>query len=134
MTKDALTWSVLIYLFRHQGEGGKQFRQYLYDNLGHRPRRRDCGINIEAADEVFDRFKQLDKSVISGADVLDGLMCLHVTRTYMSEINKDHTERRMAKAENIAFAGGKGCRINDQRYVLSTLSDVLSRMPLRGRC
>jgi len=75
---------------------------------------------------VFDGFKQLDKRVIIGADVLDRLMCLHVTRMYMSEINKDHTERRMAKAENIIFAGGNGCRINPQRYVLSTLSDVLS--------
>jgi hypothetical protein len=30
------------------------------------------------------------------------------------EINKDHTERRMAKPANIAFAGGMGCRINHQ--------------------
>ncbi len=127
MSKDALTWSVLIYLFRHQGEGGKQFHHYLYDDLGHRPRCRDSGINIEAADEVFDGFEQLDKGVIIGVDVLDRLMCLHVTRMYMSEINKDHTERRMAKAENIAFAGGKGCRTNHQRYVLSTPSDVQSR-------
>jgi len=85
MTKDALTLSVLIYLFRHQGEGGKQFHHYLYDDLGHRPRRRDCGINIEAADEVFDGFEQLDKRVIIGADVLDRLMCLHFTRMYISE-------------------------------------------------
>jgi hypothetical protein len=127
MSKDTLTWSVLIYLFRHQGEDGKQLHHYFYDGLGHRPRRRDCGINIEAVDEMFDRFEQFDKRVITGADVLDRLMCLHVTRMYMPEISKDHTKIRMAKAENIAFADGKGCRINHQRYVLSTPSDVLSR-------
>jgi hypothetical protein len=127
MSKDALTWSVLIYLFRHQGEGVQKFHHYLYDDLGHRPHRRDCGINIEAADEVFDRFEQLDKRIIIGADVLDGLLCLQVTSMYRSKINKNHTERRMAKAENIAFAGGKGWRINHQRYVLSAPSDVLSR-------
>jgi hypothetical protein len=30
------------------------------------------------------------------------------------EINKDHTERRMEKPANIAFAGEMGCRINHQ--------------------
>jgi len=63
---------------------------------------------------VFDRFEQLNESVITGADVLDRLMRSHDITMSMSEINKHHTERRMAKPANIAFAGGKGCRINHQ--------------------
>jgi len=110
----ALTRSVLIYLFRHKGKGGKQLHHYFYDYLCHRPRRRDSGINIEAGHKVFDRFEQLDESVITGADVLDRLMRSHVITMSMSEINKEHTERRMATPANIAFAGGKGCRINHQ--------------------
>jgi len=119
MREDALTWSVLFYLFRHEGKGGKQLHHNFYDYLRHRSRRRESGIDIEVVHEVFDRFEQLDKGVIASTDVLDCLMCLHVTTMYMSKINRDHTERRMAKPANIAFAGGMGCRINHQMYNIS---------------
>src|SRR6266853_950259 len=52
--KGALTRSVLIYLFRHQGEGRKQVHHNFYDDVGHRFCRRDSGIDIEAVHKVFD--------------------------------------------------------------------------------
>jgi len=113
--KDALTWSVLIYLFRREGKGGKQLHHYFHDYLHHGPCRRDSGIDIKAVHEVFDRFEQVNESIITGADVLDCLICLRVTTMFMSGINKDYTERSLAKPANIAFAGGKGWRVNHQR-------------------
>ena len=64
---------------------------------------------------MFDRFEQVNESIITGADVLDCLICLRVTTMFMSGINKDYTERSLAKPANIAFAGGKGWRVNHQR-------------------
>ena len=111
---DALTRSVLIYLFRHKGKGGKQLHHYFYDYLHHRSHRRDSGIDIKVGYKVFDRFEQLDESDIIGANVLNHLKCSHVITMSMSEMNKNQTERRMAMPVNIAFAGGKGCSINHQ--------------------
>ena len=117
---DTLTRSLLLDLFRHQGERGNHFHHDFHDHLGHSCRQRNSGINIEAIDEVFYRFEQLDESIIAGADVLDRLTHLHVTRTYTWEIKKDHTARRMANAANMAFAGGNGCE-----YSIRTLEHLL---------
>jgi len=68
---------------------------------------------------VFDRFEQVNESIITGADVLDCLICLRVTTMFMSGINKDYTERSLAKPANIGFAGGKGKSITSPRAVLA---------------
>jgi hypothetical protein len=39
----------------------------------------------------------------------------HIISTYTSEINKDHTARRIEKPANMCFAGENGCRIKHER-------------------
>ena len=64
---------------------------------------------------MFYRFEQVDEGIITGADVLDRLWQLRVTRMHPWEINNAHTARRMAKPVKMAFAGKNGCRIDHQR-------------------
>jgi len=64
---------------------------------------------------MFYRFEQVDEGIITGADVLDSLIQLRVTKMHTWEINKAHTERRTAKPVKMAFAGRNDCGIDYQR-------------------
>jgi len=60
---------------------------------------------------VFYRFEQVDQGIITGADVLDRLIQLCVTRIHTWEIDNAHTARRTAKPVKTAVAGRNGCGI-----------------------
>jgi hypothetical protein len=51
-------------------KGTEYFNQYLYDNLSHRWVGRDLGVNIEASKKVFDRLEEIDKGVVTRANIL----------------------------------------------------------------
>jgi len=129
---DALTRALLFDLFRHQSKGRNEFHHNFHEDLGHGSRRGHPGINIEPVDEVFNRFEQVDDRIVTGADVLDGLTHVHVSRMDTWEITKGRTERRMAKPANMAFAGGNGCRVkasetcNTNRHPPTYHSDSLA--------
>lgn len=57
-----------------QRKSGEQLHKYLDDNLGHSDCRSDFGIDLEAAQEVFDRLEQIDKRIVTVNDALDRLI------------------------------------------------------------
>jgi len=60
-------------LFGRECEGGEQLHQYLHNNLSHSFHRRDIGVDVEALQDVFYGFEQLDNRIQVGADALERL-------------------------------------------------------------
>src|SRR6267142_1947546 len=80
-----LTWSLLLDLLGHQSKSGENFHQYLNDDFGHCPSRRESGINFKTVQEVFDRLEQINKSIVGRTDVLGCLIRSDVRRTCLRE-------------------------------------------------
>jgi len=55
----------LFSLFYREGNGGKQFDQNFYNDLGYRRRRWNFGINVESSEERLERLEKLDKGVVA---------------------------------------------------------------------
>jgi len=83
---------------------------------------------------VRHRFEQINEGIIAGADVLDSLTHLHVTRMYTWEMKRDHTAKRMANAVNMAFAGGNACEysIRNLGHLLDAFRRTNPIAPLRA--
>jgi hypothetical protein len=101
----------LLDLLSHKSEGGKQFYNYLHQDICQGWRGRDPGINAKSADEVLEAQKHIYECVIARADVFDRLQNVDVTEIRRWDQRRGHTASRMAMPANIAFAGGNGCRM-----------------------
>ena len=73
-TEDELTRFALFYLFGCQRKGGEQLREYLDNHLSHGDCLRGLVIDIEATEEVFDRFQQIDQCIVAVNHALDRLI------------------------------------------------------------
>jgi hypothetical protein len=65
-----LTQSSLLDLPRCQSKSSENLHQYLYDNVRYGCCKRDLCIDVESVQEVPDGFEQVDKSIITRANIL----------------------------------------------------------------
>ena len=78
-SQDELTKSTLLNLFGRKSEGGEQFHYYLHQNGFQGFRKRDHGINIESAEELFEGREQIYERVVTRTNVFDSLRDSDVT-------------------------------------------------------
>ena len=64
--ENGLTRSLLVNPFRYEGKDGKQFQRYFLNYFSHGSRLRICHICIGAVHRLFNRFEQVNDSVVVG--------------------------------------------------------------------
>ena len=109
--QDELTESPLLNRLGYECERTEKLDDYLHENVCQGGCRRDPNINTKSAEEVLERLKHNDKSVVAGTDVFDRLRDIDVTEIFRLGRKREHTESRTPMPVNIAFAGGNGCRM-----------------------
>ena len=97
LTDDRLTKFSLLYLFGRQRERREQLHENLDNHLIHGFCWRDLGIDLEAIEEVSNRFEQIGQGIVVIDDALDGLVRLNVTkmraqRLYIGTYGEQNTE------------------------------------------
>ena len=77
--QDELTKSTLLDLLGYECERTEKLDDYLHENVCQGWRRRDPNINTKSAEEVLERPKHIDKSVVASTDVFNRLQDLYIT-------------------------------------------------------
>ena len=80
LTDDGLTKFSLLCLFGSQRKRGEQLHEYLDHHLIHGFCGRDLGIDLEAIEEVPNRFEQIGQGTVVIYDPVDILIRLNVTK------------------------------------------------------
>ena len=86
--QDELTKSTLLDLFGYECERTEKLDDYLHENVCQGGRRRDPNIYTKSAEEVLERPKHNDKSVVAGTGVFDRLRDLYVTEIFRLRYEK----------------------------------------------
>ena len=97
LTDDRLTKFSLLYLFGRQRESREQLHENLDNHLIHRFCGRDLGIDLEAIEEMSNRFEQIGQGIVVIDDALNGLIRLNVTkmraqRLYIGTYGEQNTQ------------------------------------------
>ena len=71
--REQRTRSILLHFLRRNCENVQHFNQYLHDYIGHRVRRRHCGISLQPLEKVLNTLEEIDESIFAGFDVLGRL-------------------------------------------------------------
>ena len=107
-----LTHSALFDLLRRNPKNRKDLDHYLDDDIHHL---HGCGyfcIDLETPKKHFNALKDVEKSVVVGANVFSCLRDLGVTIVHAKPSRRIHTERRTPIPANITLAGENTCQAN----------------------
>jgi hypothetical protein len=117
-SQEKLTEPPLLDLLGSKSERIDEFNNNLHQNICQGRRKRDLAIDTKSAKEVLEGHEKVNQCIVAGTHVLDSLRELDVRETHRWDLRKMHTVSRMPMAANIAFAGGKGCRIDMRNKAL----------------
>jgi hypothetical protein len=68
-----LTESSTLHFFCHDRKDGQHLNHNFNDYVAHSPSRRDAGIYLKPAEEVFDAVKDVEKPVLASARIFSRL-------------------------------------------------------------
>jgi hypothetical protein len=116
------TESSLLGLLRHDPKDRNNLDHDLNDNLRHGHRRSDGNIFLKPHKKIFHAAEQIDESILSSADVFNGLRVYIYHQDVYTRSKKVLTWSRAPIPVKIAAAGGNTCDNARQRVVLKRLN------------
>jgi hypothetical protein len=103
--KEQPTRSFLFNLLCHDPEDRQYLNHDFDDNVSHSCGRCDCSVRLEAPEEIFDSFEQVNEHISARFDVLCRLTNAIVTMASTRKSKPMLTKRRTPIPAKITFAG-----------------------------
>jgi hypothetical protein len=107
-----LTHSALFDLLRRNPKNRKDLDHNLNDDTHHLHGRGYFYIDFETPEEHINALKDVEKSILACAHILNCLRDLVVTMVHAKPSRRLHTESRTPIPANITFAGENTCQVD----------------------
>src|SRR6266702_1983883 len=130
INREGHTRSSLPYFLRHDPKDREYLNHDLYNHVRHSCCRPDFDILFKPLKKKFQAAKQVYKSILASADILDGLRDRGVIETHTGS-RKTLTWRRTPIPAKITFEGGNICSDTHQRVDFERLK--VSQLPAQHR-